>query len=184
MVRAWPKKLFYPWFCIVSELSFSYLSWSNIDLRAKNAVNECLNWLIQSRHPSLRQALWLVCYEKVKLFYFHFIIHYEINQISLDGFSKLIAKLVIIKIRVWSSRPSKICHMNENRNQDRDCNLWSRSLYLMKFQILRIFVWTKGFHNYCLSDWTLGLLEELIYSSQEIPQPVVVHHTAKRSRGQ
>ena len=49
--------------------------WSDIDFWTKNAVNECLNRLIQSRHPSLRQTFWLVCHEEVEL---------PVNQFALS----------------------------------------------------------------------------------------------------
>ena len=49
--------------------------------------------------------------------------------------------------------------------KDRDYHLlWSGSLYLMKFQILHIFVWMMAYHNHNLSDWKLGHLEEPIHS--------------------
>ena len=48
--------------------------------------------------------------------------------------------------------------------RDSDYHLFSSgSLYLMKSQILHIFVWTMACHYY-LSDWALGHLEEPIHS--------------------
>ena len=49
--------------------------------------------------------------------------------------------------------------------RDRDYHhFWSGCQRLVKFQILRIFVWTMACHNYYLSGWKLGHLEELIHS--------------------
>ena len=49
--------------------------------------------------------------------------------------------------------------------RDRDYHhFWSGCQRLVKFQILRIFVWTMACHNYYLSGWKLVHLEELIHS--------------------
>ena len=49
--------------------------------------------------------------------------------------------------------------------RDRDYHhFWSGCQRLVKFQILRIFVWTMACHTYYLSGWKLGHLEELIHS--------------------
>ena len=66
--------------------------WSDIDLRTKKTVKECLNRLIQYRHSSLRQTFWLVCHEVELPLNSCIIIPYEVNQISFDGFSTLIAE--------------------------------------------------------------------------------------------
>ena len=64
--------------------------------------SKCLNRLIQSRHPSLRQTFWLVFHEELPL-NFCIIIPYHIDQISFDGFSALIAAPVITWICDWSA---------------------------------------------------------------------------------
>ena len=66
--------------------------WSDIDLRTKKTVKECLNRLIQYCHSSLRQTFWLVCHEVELPLNSCIIIPYEVNQISFDGFSTLIAE--------------------------------------------------------------------------------------------
>ena len=119
------------------ELTLSSLtaSWwtqdwsSDICLCTKNAINEFLNWLIQSRHPSLRQTFWLVCHEEVKLSLNPtVVIRCQVDQIACDGFSTVIAELVITTIRVWSCWWSKIWHKRKQiRHRDYHI-LWSGSL--------------------------------------------------------
>ena len=85
--------------------------WSDNNLCADNAINECLNRLIQSRHPSFRQTFWLVCHEEVEsLLNFRIIFPY-------DGFSALIAEFF------FSSRLS-YCMICFRTNTCREPSLW------------------------------------------------------------
>ena len=117
--------------------------WSDIDFWTKNAVNECLNRLIQSRHPSLRQTFWLVCHEEVEL---------PVNQFALS----LLMKEIRFPLMDMRLKWPLVQHSSHKWKQIRDRDyhhFWSGCQRLVKFQILRIFVWTMACHNYYLTGF-------------------------------
>ena len=142
--------------------------WSDSDLCTKNAIDECFIWLIQSPHPNLCQTFWLACHEEVELtLNFHLIVPYEMP------FPPLLPNFFLPGYVIKWSASAPTWHIKENRCKTMIIALFEsefnpfplpgRGLVLDEIPNSAHIPLKMACHNYYLSDWTLGLLEEPLH---------------------